>query len=115
MAKVATKRIKVHGQWVLPGQPIPDSVKAAEAKELIADGLVREEVSAAEAAAAAKYAEKLGKLRAKADDLRAAIAADEARLAELGGDEKEAKKLTASIAKAQADLDKTLSTLAELE
>lgn len=142
MAKVATKRIKVHGQWVLPGQPIPDKTTAAEAEQLIAAGLVREEVSAAEAAAARNLAAKVARLQARAEDLRASITAAQERLAELGpvvdleplkeaakGKDAEAKealrvakaenaereRLMAQLEKDRVALEATQETLATLE
>lgn len=123
MAKVATRRIKVHGQWVLPGQPIPDSVKAAEAKQLIADGFVRDEVTPAEAARAAKLAEKLAEMQDKRTAIEGEMASRQARLAEIAkleGDEakaaeKEAKKLAAEVAKMQSQLDEVVAALKLLE
>lgn len=123
MAKVATRRIKVHGQWVLPGQAIPDSVKAAEAKQLIADGFVRDEVTPAEAARAAKLAEKLAEMQDKRTALEGEMASRQARLAEIAamtGDEakaaeKEQKKLAAEVARIQSQLDEVVAALKLLE
>lgn len=83
MARVATRRLKIGGQWYKPGSELPN-MKAADFKALAEAGYATEQVTAQEAAQAQQFAARVAALQEKRSELEAGITEREARLTELG-------------------------------
>lgn len=108
MALVATKRFKMDRERrALPGDEITWKVTAAEKKDLIERGLVREEMSAKELKAAQAYQKRISD--SEAVIAAAEVAVDQAMEAVQAAKTKEATE------KAEADVKKAEKALADAQ
>ena len=78
---IAINRIKVGGQYIAPGDPLPKGVSADDKKFLLDQGAVGDDDGAGKKAAADKSAAE--KAAAEAEAARIAEEAEKARLAAL--------------------------------
>lgn len=83
MALVATRRIKINGEYIPYGATLPASVTKKQLAELQEQELVEEVVTPAEAAAAQRFTQRLAAIRREAAEAEAQVEVATAELATL--------------------------------